>query len=416
MKLSGAPLAILTAAAFLSSSAVAAAQDARPQTRPVQLARLVAKFSRGEKIGRYKIGYACLLGDDLTWKGGGRQDLDTREFDDVFRTEIRKLGFNVAGDPDNLFETGNDSAEYLVGGTIDALDMKLCFPMGGFGDWDSSKGRASVEVSWQIYSVLDHRVVGTIKTTGSAEDRKTRNGGMYSILMKAFAESVHQLAASDMFRTTFTGPPTDLTVARTAPTGLQPIQFLAASKAHPNLGDAVGSTVLVMSGVGHGSGFLIGTDGMILTNAHVVGSAAYLKIRWSDGVETLGEVARVDKARDVALIKSDARNRPAFHIRTTPATVGEDVYAIGAPLDPKLQSSVTKGIVSANRVLDGLSYIQSDVTVNPGNSGGPLLDANRNVIGITVSGLDKSGVPLGINLFIPIKDAEDFLAVRPKSQ
>jgi serine protease Do len=77
---------------------------------------------------------------------------------------------------------------------------------------------------------------------------------------------------------------------------------------------------------------------------------------------------------------------------------------------------VTKGIVSANRVLDGLSYIQSDVTVNPGNSGGPLLDANRNVIGMTVSGLDKSGVPLGSNLFIPIKDAEDFLAMRATSQ
>lgn len=75
--------------------------------------------------------------------------------------------------------------------------------------------------------------------------------------------------------------------------------------------------------------------------------------------------------------------------------------------------SVSKGIVSANRVFDGLSFIQSDVLVNHGNSGGPLLDKNANVVGLTESGQEINGVPAGLNLFIPLRDPLEFLALKP---
>jgi S1-C subfamily serine protease len=144
-----------------------------------------------------------------------------------------------------------------------------------------------------------------------------------------------------------------------------------------------------------------------------VGQSKYLKVRWPDGFETVGEVLRSDAKRDVALVKTDPRGRLPLKLSLTAPAPGEDVYAIGTPLDPKLQSSVTKGVVSATRVLDGFNFIQSDVNINPGNSGGPLLDKNANVVAITVSGLVKDGASTGINLFIPLREALDFLSLKP---
>ncbi|MFB2351152.1 trypsin-like peptidase domain-containing protein, partial [Priestia megaterium] len=88
---------------------------------------------------------------------------------------------------------------------------------------------------------------------------------------------------------------------------------------------------------------------------------------------------------------------------------GEAVFAIGSPLSAELQSTVTKGVVSANRIQDGFSFIQSDVAVTHGNRGGPLLDETGAVGGVTVSGLAPAGAPIGLNFFIPIGDALDFL-------
>ena len=169
---------------------------------------------------------------------------------------------------------------------------------------------------------------------------------------------------------------------------------------------------MVLTGDGHGSGFLVSNDGYILTNAHVVGSSRSVVVRWSDGFESDGEVIRSHKARDVALIKTNPHGRQPLALRRGPPTPGMNVYAVGTPLDPKLQGSLTKGIVSANRIMDGFSFIQSDVAVTHGNSGGPLLDEKSVVVGITDLGFEPDGKPANINLFIPIGDALDFLNLK----
>lgn len=189
---------------------------------------------------------------------------------------------------------------------------------------------------------------------------------------------------------------------------------VAAPKAR-KIADVATSVVAVFTGDGHGSGFLVSADGYVLTNDHVVGDAKYVKVRWSDGSETLGEVVRADKLRDVALIKTDVKGSAPLSLRTTPLQAGEAVFAVGTPLDEKFQGSVTKGVVSATRTYNGLPYIQSDVVINGGNSGGPLLDEAGAVIGICVSGMEINGAPVGINLFIPIDDALKALALTPAS-
>lgn len=151
----------------------------------------------------------------------------------------------------------------------------------------------------------------------------------------------------------------------------------------------------------------------MITNQHVVGAAKFVKVRWPDGTEALGDVIRTDSARDVALVKTDSHGRTPLGLNTATPPVGDAVFAIGAPLEEKLQGSVTKGIVSAIRTEKGQRLIQSDVSINHGNSGGPLVNEKGQVVAITVSGIFASDAPMGLNFFIPIADALTALNLTP---
>ena len=153
-----------------------------------------------------------------------------------------------------------------------------------------------------------------------------------------------------------------------------------------------------------GSGFVI-SDDLIITNSHVVGASNSVTVKLDSGIEVLGKVVATNAPRDVALIKLDASLPFHFNVRRELPSVGEEVYALGSPLDESLKSTLSKGIVSAFREENKMNYIQSDVNVVPGNSGGPLIDKSGKVIGITVSGIFINKAPQGINFFIPIDDA-----------
>ncbi|MDR1275009.1 MAG: DegQ family serine endoprotease [Candidatus Accumulibacter sp.] len=159
-----------------------------------------------------------------------------------------------------------------------------------------------------------------------------------------------------------------------------------------------------------GSGFLISTDGYILTNAHVVDSADEILVRLTDKREFKANVIGSDKRTDVALIKIDAKSLPAVSFGDPNSLkVGEWVVAIGSPFG--FDSSVTAGIVSAKgRSLPQENYvpfIQTDVAVNPGNSGGPLFNMKGEVIGINSQIYSRSGGFMGISFAIPIDVALD---------
>jgi S1-C subfamily serine protease len=205
--------------------------------------------------------------------------------------------------------------------------------------------------------------------------------------------------------------PKGLSAGLQTPGGQSKIVLNGSLKAGPRkIADAVGSVVTIMNDLGSGSGVLLSSDGYILTDAHVVGDDKQARLRWSDGIETLGEVVRVAKNRDVAIIKTDPRGRTPLAIKRGAVAPGERVYAIGSPRGKDFASTVSSGVISADRVFNGLRYIQSDTTVSHGSSGGPLLDETGAVIGLTDLGIQNDG-PAGLNLFTPIGDAMDFLSL-----
>jgi serine protease Do len=159
---------------------------------------------------------------------------------------------------------------------------------------------------------------------------------------------------------------------------------------------------------GVGSGFIVSPDGYIMTNAHVVEGASEMTVRLTDRREYKAKLIGSDKASDIAVIKIDGKALPVVSLGNADALqVGEWVVAIGSPYN--FDNTVTSGIVSAKaRPLGGESYtpfIQTDVPVNPGNSGGPLFNMNGEVVGINSQIYSETGGFQGISFAIPINIA-----------
>ena len=157
---------------------------------------------------------------------------------------------------------------------------------------------------------------------------------------------------------------------------------------------------------GVGSGFILTSDGFIMTNAHVVDGADQVIVTLTDKREFTARIVGADKRTDVAVVKIEATGLPPVKIGDpNRLKVGEWVMAIGSPFG--LENTVTAGIVSAKGrdTGDYLPFIQTDVAINPGNSGGPLINMRGEVVGINSQIYSRSGGFMGISFAIPIDEA-----------
>jgi serine protease Do len=380
-------------------------------TKRTVLSKVVSDLQEGDSWGQFRIGMFCIPFGGAPWPAESPV-FKGDDLDKVFAREMKTAGFSDGSD--ELFANPDEAElDYAIGARIKAADGRVCGWANPNGPplW---KGTMVLTIQWQIYERARRRVVATVETTAGYEVRDFSTTGNRSMLIESFGQNARALAAADEFRKIFIIPPQEARAQQDRTAAKTPILVAGLGQGRPPpIAEATGSVVVVHASGGMGSAFLVSPDGYLLTNAHVVGTDAKVRVHWSDGFETEGEVVRVQKARDVALVRTGPHGRTPLPLRTAKATPGEAVFAIGAPLQEALQGTVTKGIVSANRILDGFSFIQSDVAVTHGNSGGPLLDEKGLVIGLTDLGYRPDGVPENINFFIPIGDALDFLNLKP---
>ena len=185
---------------------------------------------------------------------------------------------------------------------------------------------------------------------------------------------------------------------------------LACNEQPPSAADvmvaALPSVVEILGSSGTGTGFVVSEGGLTVTNRHVVEGADRVLIRVSDGEVYLGRIIRTHPTLDLAYIQIEADRQftPIAFGDSDEARVGSDVIAIGFPLGSELgrEATITKGIISAKR--EAPSYLQTDAPLNPGNSGGPLLDEFGRVIGVNTARVsERDGRTItGINFAIPI--------------
>ena len=161
-----------------------------------------------------------------------------------------------------------------------------------------------------------------------------------------------------------------------------------------------------------GSGFVVSSDGFVVTNVHVVGGAGEIVVRLADHSEHRARLVGSDPKTDIALLKLEATGLPTLPFGDSDRLqVGEPVMAIGNPFG--LEQTITTGIVSAKERFIGAGpyddFIQTDASINPGNSGGPLVDSRGALVGINTAIFSQTGGSVGIGFAIPVNIAKEVL-------
>lgn len=383
--------------------------------KQIALQRVVTRIPQGEPVGKIFSTPLC-LGQSypitVNWSG----DLPINDFQPLFARELAEAGYPTSGSgnsSDSLFDHVEDSQPNLfVAGAITSLNIRLCREPQLMVLSDQFTGTADIVVDWQVMDPLERKIVFRGTTQGHASIKENIKAATMVGMRAAFTQAARTLLAIPEFQqvTTKIESATAEQVASAPPPTSIPAVPLSTTPFTQNVKSIEARVATVDLGVGHGSGFYI-ADGLLLTNHHVASKGMVVKLRFPGGREAVGNVVAANSRRDVALVSTAPTGVDGLPLRLPDPDIGSQVYVLGSPLDIKLDNTLSAGIVSAMREIRNQRYIQSDVTIQPGNSGGPMFDDKGNVIGISVMGRVEGGVSAGINFFIPIAEALTALGV-----
>ena len=340
----------------------------------------------------------------------------TSEFNELADEELTRSGYRTKAKP-RLFanEVGEEEPQFLLGAELKKLEINYLVL-----DSIESNGvlknspvpvlSCNLEMQWQVYSRKKRSVILRTSTKGQAASFS------YIELEKILKDAVRDALINLGF---------DTTLRNTIRSGMSSQSYSLSqikkitltqekTETYPDYAAMIQkkllSCVTIFSSGGHGSGFIISTEGHILTNYHVIDGEKELTIKFENGFEFPAEVISFDEEYDVALLKIKGSGFKGLPLNTNMAGVGTDVTAIGTPAKIELGQTVTKGIISGKREIEGKIFYQTDVSVSPGNSGGPLINAKGEVIGIITWGLRGDGIQ-GLNFAIPISVALEKLGI-----
>jgi S1-C subfamily serine protease len=381
-----------------ASPAAPATADAAPK---VEFAKMRSKVMPGDKIGSAEGGWLCIGKHDMKASEQIERVFDA-EGQLAFKKAATALGLPLATREVSAFDTGGPSdADYRVGGVVNSMDAQICtYPP------ENRKGSITFEVKWDLFSTRQQRVVLSKTTAGTYAKDSFESMSVRDSEVNAFTASLRNFFEDAEVKQLMSGAAPAMPAMSFAAMHLAGGAVVTGTTVQS--ADALRNAVVTISSdVGMGSGFYV-ADGYVLTDRHVVGSSKYVKVKLASGKEMIGEVVRADGPRDVALLKTDSAGVPSIRMRLGDPAVGEEVWAIGSPLNQVLAGTVTRGVLSGMREDEGVRFFQSDVAINPGNSGGPLIDAQGNAIGLTRMKVSNAA---GLAFFVPIRDALDRLAL-----
>lgn len=364
-----------------------------------------------EKFGTVARGWWCSNPQPLLLTSGIVNAIGLR-FGAAARRELRGLGYLDALEEQSAFSrSATPNADYELAGSVRGIEAHFC------SDGPrSTNGGVWMQVRWELFASKQQRVVHSVTTEGSYATAKFAETSIDEVFEAAFGVALRNaLADATMASQLRSEPATAAAAAAAVASSSWPRLSVASSPGAGDQPDAEftihrSAVVTVMSGVGAGSGFYIDPTGYLLTNHHIVGDAKYVKIRLASGREIVGEVVRSDAPRDVALVKTEAVALRALPVASQPPGVGDEVVAIGSPYGETFASSLSKGVLSGTAMVRDFRFLQSDVKVLPGSSGGPLVRRDGAVVGIVQGGVGASP-GAAVNLFVPIDEALSRLSI-----
>jgi S1-C subfamily serine protease len=312
---------------------------------------------------------------------------------------LREGQVNAVGAENLVFEKDESGrAEVLLGGTARELECE-------------TKVRTvscRLGIEWQVLDVATDQIV--YQALLRSVERDVDVDATEGLGVKLVKSQVRALLARPKFRGALDRPVTAPSAIRYPQTGFRACTTPAAAMPD-GFKQAAAGTVVVRTAQGFGSGFFLGPDGLVITAAHAVTSPE-LRLELYDGTEVRARAVRESKQQDAALLVVEGSSGPfpCLPIELGPKAIGRDVYALGAPASKQLAFSLTRGIISAQRTIDGTTLLQTDTAMSPGNSGGPLVDADGRIVGVVSRKFTGRAIE-GVGFGVPIEAALEALGL-----
>jgi S1-C subfamily serine protease len=378
-------------------------------TAVVGFDKLVADMKDGTVIGTYID--ARGISNPIKWEGSVK--VGDEAFERSFYNILTNAGVpNSMRESAKLFSGAVDGRQkaprYLVGAQLEEYSVDVRYANKKEKDYGAGgvTCRTRAVVDWQVLDRISRKVVLTVRTEGIARQRQ-RYGGVGSENLLAFEDALMKFLDEGRFMELLKNSAPAASVPdlkeEARRFNVKPIVNPAFGSVAEMIRYADRSCVTVITEDGHGSGVIINSEGYVLSAYHVVSGSNSIEVMFSDGLRQQATILHFDEPNDIVLLDIAGSGFRALPLSgETPAGLGDDVVTIGTPADVTLGQSVSKGILSGRRVLEDREYIQTDLAVSPGNSGGPLLNDKGEVIGVIQSKFIGKGIE-GVSFAMPIQ-------------
>jgi S1-C subfamily serine protease len=390
------------------------------QTAAVAFDKLLAdSFKDGQSIGNI----TKKDGSQETIKWEGTVKVGATDFKKKFYEIIEKAGFNTSVTTNTkLFAEDENKApvlpRFIVG--LKLIEYNMDMRVGQKSDGAAKNeyvGRTKMSFEWQVLDKRKGEVVITYQNVGAANLRQKSYQRAPNNLIAFEGALIDFLKNSEFYRLVsentqeFYATSDSIENANKTLYPISKVKTPVFSKKSEMIQFADKACISIITDGGFGSGVIIDPSGLALSAYHVVDGVNRIQVKFSEGLVLDAKIIAFDAKKDVVLLQISGAGFRALPISTEDASIGLDVITIGTPHSIDLGQSVSRGMLSGKRQNESEVVLQADISVSPGNSGGPLLNEEGEIIGIVQSKIVKSGVE-GIGFALPITTALEALGIK----
>lgn len=379
-------------------------------TEPLTFKGVIYRIPVGQILGEVRLRRRVV--DEMRWTVPRTHSL---EFNVAVTDGLRGYGYAVRDAADAIFDR-NGRREIKVRYEMAAIlhDAKLDFAY----EYSTRReargpgvGTADVEVEVQLFDAIANRIVYEHVFRGRAREAGRNPNPLPQAVVGAILKAAGDPEFAAIVARGDEASESLVRGAETTPIAACPRRF--ESGLPDDLPSTLRAVVEIKVGSLGGTGVIVSPDGWVLTAAHVIADAPEVWVRLDAGALLPAEVHALDARSDLALVRIQGREHPCIPLRVAAEKLelGSDVFAVNIAIGDNREPTITRGVVSGFPEQEGRRFIQTDASLNPGSSGGPLLSPDGSIAGITVAKLVGNAIE-GTGLAVPIDDVVRDLSIR----
>ncbi len=366
-----------------------------------------ADIKDGKVIGEKK--FLKRASESITWSGSIK--VGDESFEESFYDVATNMGFNTLVTESSQLFSENSSRKrqlprFIIGAEIEEFNIN--YKETEEEDYSDGKtiGHTQLGFKWQVLDQRNSKVVLALSNEAETHFRQSRYQQLtyiedvFNLALVKFLKSEEFIKLLESGESSYV-PEQEDEEKKKVVTLLDKIELPKFTDKSELIKGVKDACVTIVTDGGHGSGAVISEDGLILTAYHVVEGVNKIEIKFANGLVLPASIEQFDEFNDVAIVKIPGNGYKALPLYSgNNYGLGTDVLTIGTPYDIDLGQSISKGILSGKREKEGHIYLQLDMAVSPGNSGGPLLNDKGEILGVIQRKIVDTGIE-GIGFAIP---------------